>query len=51
MYKKRGFIIMIFVFGVVMVASAILASITGTVEYFTLDKITKSDVIAYRSIL
>jgi hypothetical protein len=34
-----------------MVASAILATITGTIEYFTLDKITKSEVIEYKTTL
>jgi uncharacterized integral membrane protein len=34
-----------------MVASAILATIIGTIEYFTLNKITKSEVIEYRSTL
>ena len=41
----------LFYIAIIMVASSILATIMGTVEYFTLDKITKSGVIEYRSIL
>lgn len=44
---------MTYLFGIaiVMVASAILATIMGTIEYFTLDKITKSEVIEYKTTL
>ena len=44
---------MTFLFGIaiIMVASAILATIMGTVEYFTLNKITKSEVIEYKTTL
>ena len=44
---------MTYLFGIaiVMVASAILATIVGTIEYFTLDKITKSEVIEYKTTL
>ena len=41
----------LFCIAIVMVASAILATIIGTIEYFTLNKITKSEVIEYRSTL
>ena len=41
----------IFMIAIIMVASSILATIIGTIEYFTLDKITKSKVIEYKSTL
>lgn len=43
--------IYLFYIAIIMVASAILATIMGTVEYFTLNKIIKSKVIEYKSTL
>ena len=41
----------LFCIAIVMIASSILAIIIGTIEYFTLKKITKSEVIEYKATL
>lgn len=42
---------MIIILSIIIVAGSILATIIGTVEYFTAKKITKSKVIEYKSTL
>lgn len=41
----------LFCISIIMIVSSVLTIIIGTIEYFTLKKITKSEVIEYKATL